>query len=1059
MAQERKVVTVLFCDLVGFTSRAEEMDPEDVAALLAPYHARLKQELERYGGTVEKFIGDAVMALFGAPTAHEDDPERAVRAAFAIRDFAQDQGIELRIGVTTGEALISLEARPERGETMAAGDVINTAARLQTSAPVNGVLVGEATFRATRTAIEYESREPVEAKGKSRPVPVWDALSPRARITLDRLHGASLVGRSHELALLEGALTRARQERSPQLVTLIGVPGIGKSRLVFELSQAVERDPELISWRQGRCLPYGDGVTFWALGEIVKAQAGILETDSAEQTEEKLKAAAEDPWMQTHLRPLVGLAAEQEVGTDRRGEAFAAWRGFLELLAEERPLVLVIEDLHWADEALLDFIDHLVEWAGGVPLLVVCTARPELLERRPGWGGGKPNALTLSLSPLSDDDTARLVGDLLKRPVLPAETQRALLARAGGNPLYAEQFARVLEERGELEGEWPLPETVQGLIAARLDLLAREEKALLQDAAVLGMVFWAGALSSLSSHEPGALEARLHALERKQFVRRERQSAVAGEDEYSFRHLLVRDVAYGQIPRGERAAKHQLAAEWIGTLGRPEDQAEMLAHHNLAALEFAGAAGQETVSIAERARIALRDAGDRALALDAFAAAARFYEQAVELWPPDDVERPLLLLAYGRALYPRDQGFEVLAEARDGLLASGDVDRAAEAEARLGHLVRLTGQMDEASLYFDRAAKLAEGRPASASIAFVLWTLSRASMTADENEKAIELGRRALAMAEALGLEQVRAGALNSIGAARVHRGDLEGVRDLERSIEIAEAASMGEVFRGYGNLGSLMSDLGDIRRARELVEKALESAQRFGHAVGIRFHRGNRVEMLFGGGEWEEALEECEGFLAEVEAGSPHFQEAGVRIVRAQIRLARADVAGALADVEVGLARARDVREPQLLHAVLAVAAFLFLEAGRREDAEKAVDELVAVGPHPAHFVTFAIVLTEFGRSADVVAAADGAALQTRWVDAARAYVEGDLVHAADLLDEIGDLPLEAYVRLRAAERFGAEGRREEAERQLERALAFYRSVGATRYLHQGETLLAAAG
>jgi len=333
MAQERKVVTVLFCDLVGFTSRAEDMDPEDVAALLVPYQARLKEELERYGGTVEKFIGDAVMALFGAPTAHEDDPERAVRAALAIRDFARDEGIELRIGITTGEALISLEAQPEHGETMATGDVINTAARLQTAAPVNGVLVGEATFRATRTAIEYEDREPVEAEGKSRPVPVWEALSPRARITLDRLHGASLVGRAHELTLLEGALTRARQERLPQLVTLIGVPGIGKSRLVFELFQAVERDRELISWRQGRCLPYGDGVTFWALGEIVKAQAGILETDSALETEEKLKAAAEDPWIQTHLRPLVGLAAEHEGGTDGRDEAFAAWRGFLELLA------------------------------------------------------------------------------------------------------------------------------------------------------------------------------------------------------------------------------------------------------------------------------------------------------------------------------------------------------------------------------------------------------------------------------------------------------------------------------------------------------------------------------------------------------------------------------------------------------------------------------------------------------------------------------------------------------------------------------------------------------
>ncbi len=913
------------------------------------------------------------------------------------------------------------------------------------------------TFRATRNAIEYEERQPIDAKGKSRPVSAWEALSPRARITLDRLHGASLVGRSQELALLEGALTRARQERSPQLVTLIGVPGIGKSRLVFELSQVVDRGPELISWRQGRCLPYGDGVTFWALGEIVKAQAGILETDSALETEQKLQAAVPDGWMQSHLRPVVGLGAEQELGTDGRGEAFAAWRAFFEQLAEQRPLVLVIEDIHWADESMLDFVEHLVEWGSSVPLLVVCTARPEVLERRPGWGGGKENALTLSLSPLSDDDTARLVGDLLSRPVLPAETQRELLARAGGNPLYAEQFVRVLEEGGD-EAKWTLPETVQGLIAARLDLLAREEKSLLQDAAVLGKVFWAGGLASLSGHEPGMLEAELHALERKQFVRRERQSAVADEHEYAFRHVLVRDVAYGQIPRAERATKHRLAAEWIGSLGRPEDQAEMLAHHYLAALEFARAAGQETAEIAEGARFALRDAGDRALALDAFVASARFYEQALDLWPPDDDERSRLLLGYGRALVAMNEGFEALAEARDGLLAAGDVDGAAEAEAWLGQVVRLTGRVDEASLHVQRARELAEGRPASPSIAFVLWTLARDSMLASEYETAIEVGRRALAMAEELGLESVRAGALTVIGTARVSSGDLEGVQDLERSIEVAEAARSIEAFRAYGNLGSLMLDLGDVRRARELTENSFELGQRFGHAGAVRWQRGNRLEQRLALGEWDEALEECDRFLAEIDAGSPHYLEPGVRVVRAQILLARADVRGALADVELGLARARDVREPQMLYAVLGEAALVFLEAGQRNDAEAVTGEIVAVGPHPAHFVTFAIVLTELGRPADLVAAADGAALQTRWVDAARAYVQGELVRAADLLDEIGNLSLEAYVRLRAAEHFTTEGRTDDAERELERALAFYRTVGATRYLRRGEALLAAA-
>ncbi|MFY9588587.1 MAG: AAA family ATPase [Actinomycetota bacterium] len=386
--RERKVVTVLFADLAGFTSLAEEMDPEDVAALLDPYHARLKAEIERFGGTVEKFIGDAVMAIFGAPAGHEDDPERAVRAALRIRDWAADDQIELRVGINTGEALVTLDANPTEGETMAAGDVVNTAARLQSSAPIGGILVGEQTYRSTSKAIDYIEAEPVVAKGKAQPVAAWQAVSARARATVEHVQGASLVGRQRELDLLTGSLDRARQERSSQLVTLIGVPGIGKSRLVLELYGRIETETDITSWRHGRCLPYGDGVTFWALAEMVKAQAGILEDDDEAETARKLHAAVDDPWIESHLRTLVGLPGGAEGGGDRRDEAFTAWRRFLEGLAEERPLVLVFEDLHWADDDLLDFIDHLVDWATGVPLLVVCSARPELLARRPGWGGG-----------------------------------------------------------------------------------------------------------------------------------------------------------------------------------------------------------------------------------------------------------------------------------------------------------------------------------------------------------------------------------------------------------------------------------------------------------------------------------------------------------------------------------------------------------------------------------------------------------------------------------------------------------------------------------------------
>ena len=407
--QERKVVTVLFCDLVGFTARAERLDPEDVQAILAPYHARLRHELERHGGTVEKFIGDAVMALFGAPISREDDPERAIRAGLAIRDYAIEDGIELRIGITTGEALISLDASAAEGEGMASGDVVNTAARLQASAPINGILTDEPTYRSTRTVVDFRSRDDLRAKGKSEPVPVWEVVDARSRFGSDVTHDARirLVGREIELGLLRDAFGRARDERIPQLVTIVGVPGIGKSRLVHEMSRIVDAEKDMIRWRQGRSVSYGDGAAFWALAEIVKAQAGILEQDDAAAAGDRLRetigSAIEDPvqarWVESHLRPLIGLETDEGFGGDRRGEAFAAWRRALEAFAEDRPLVLVFEDLHWADDALLDFLDELVGWLTDVPLLVIGTARPELLERRPGWGGGKLELLDARSDP------------------------------------------------------------------------------------------------------------------------------------------------------------------------------------------------------------------------------------------------------------------------------------------------------------------------------------------------------------------------------------------------------------------------------------------------------------------------------------------------------------------------------------------------------------------------------------------------------------------------------------------------------------------------------------
>ena len=1066
--EERKVVTCLFCDLVGFTARAERMDPEDVRRLLQPYHSRVRANLERHGGTVEKFIGDAVMAIFGAPSAHEDDPERAVRAAFAVRyEFADDE-LDLRIGITTGEAFIALGARPQEGEGMASGDVVNTAARLQAAAPMNGILVDEPTYRATERVIAYEAAPRVEAKGKTEPITAWEAVEAKARFGVDvrQLGATPLVGRQQELDVLVAALGRVRREHEPQLVTLVGVPGIGKSRLVWELFQRVDSEEELIWWRQGRSLPYGEGVSFWALGEMVKAQAGVLETDDADQTEAKLHEsvaalvtdAADGDWLEGHLRPLVGLGSG-DLGSGSREEAFAAWRRFLEALAEERPSVLVFEDLHWADDALLDFVDYLVEWATGVPLLVVGTARPELLSRRPGWGGGKPNAATLSLSALSDEETTHLVHLLLERPVLEASMQTTLLDRAAGNPLYAEEFVRMLGEG--IDGELQLPETVQGLIAARLDGLPEAEKTLLQAAAVGGKVFWEGAAVQLAGIERPVADERLHALERKEFLRRERRTSLAGEVEYAFRHGLVRDVAYAQIPRAVRAQKHELAARWIESLGRPEDHAEMLAHHYLSALELLRAAELPTVEVAAAARPVLTEAGDHALSLNSYPAAVRFYDEALALGSPDHAERAPVQFRRARALHMtyRVEADEALEEAREALFAAGDAEHAAEADALLAESWWHRGDRDTAFEHLDRAYRLVEGLPSSPGKAHVLSQIARFRAIAEENEEAIRVGQEALAMAEALGLDGLRAHALNNIGVARFNRGDASGIRDVERSLEIALSARSPEAARAYNNLASLLWTGGDFRRAAPLYDEAVAAGERLGDEHTANYSRLIQIQCLLIEGDWDEGLRRADTFLAACDAGESHAMESDIRRNRAQCRLARDDVDGAIQDIELALPVARRARDPQKVFPALVTAAWIYASIGRHDDARLLAREAIS-GASPSWFLgDLAWFAVELDCADELRERFAHGAIQTKWTDAAGAVLEGDLVGAADIYFEIGDRITEAFARLRAAEQLIAAGRRAEADEQLRESLAFWRSVRASRYVRAGEALLAAVG
>jgi class 3 adenylate cyclase/tetratricopeptide (TPR) repeat protein len=1071
--EERKVVTVVFADLVGSTSRAERLDPEDVRAILRPYHDRLRAELERHGGTVEKFIGDAVVGVFGAPIAHEDDPERAVRAALAIQEAIVEMneadptlGLEVRIGVNTGEAIVALDARPELGEAIVAGDVVNTGARIQSAAQPGGILVGEYAYRATKRAVEYEPAAPVVAKGKADPLNVWRAIARRASFGIDLADARSpLVGRDDERDVLAGALARARMRLEPQLVTLVGVPGIGKSRLVRELFRIVDEDPELIVWRQGRSLPYGEGSAFWGLAEIVKAQAGILETDGADQASAKIAAAVSDVvadpterhWVERHLLSLAGLQQADSGGQASLDEAFAAWRRFLEALAEKCPVVLVFEDLHWADEALLDFVDSVADRVAGVPLLVVCSARPELLERRPDWGGGKRNAATVSLAPLSDEDTARLLAGLLGTPVLPAEQQASLLQRAGGNPLFAEEYARMLADGTDAGVD--APETLQGVVAARIDALPAEEKELLQLAAALGKVFWTDALASLSAIELWELEERLYALERKEFVRREHRSAVAGSRQFVFVHALVRDGAYGQMSRVARAGVHRRVADWIDTLppDRADDRSEILAHHLLEAIEYSRAAGLDADDLVPRASIALRESGERAWRIGALPQARDFYRR-LRAFDPSVEDDPYFLLAFGLAFsLGLEEGAEELERAADAL-ADSDPAAAAQATVTRGEYVWQRGDQDGAFVYFDRARALAEGAPASLRKAHVIAQVARFLALAGRYAESLELVEQAIQMADDLGDDDLLGDALNTRGISYGSLVDPRWEADLERSLEIALRANSFRASRAYLNFGSVLADYrGDLPRAQAVEREGLAFSRRLGlESVVQRWFRGNLAEGAYYLGDWDEALE-----LADEEiAGVQHYMQHSCHMYRARIRQARGDGVGAGEDIETALDLAREIRDPQSLHPVLASAAELALQRGDVESARRSLDALGRPGDHleaGLWVVTAAFARHGLGRD-DEIRAGRGSTPPTPWSDAALAIADGDFARAGDILEGTGARTLVAAARLGAAKQLVAEGRRAEAAAQLAPALAFYREVGASAYVRQAEGLLAAA-
>jgi class 3 adenylate cyclase/tetratricopeptide (TPR) repeat protein len=935
--EERKVVSVLFVDLVGFTAASESADPEDVRARLQAYHARAKAEVERFGGTIEKFVGDAVMAVFGAPVAHEDDAERAVRAGLAILDAVDELELEARAAVNTGEAVVALDARPELGHGIVTGDVVNTAARLQGAAPPGGLVAGEQTYWATRHTIDYESLEPVTAKGKTEPVRLWRSLGARSRfgIDLEPAGTTPFLGREAELEVLTKAYTRTLRESACHLVTLIGEPGIGKSRLVAELRRWVDAQPEIVFWRQGRCLPYGEGIALWALGEIVKAHAGILESDDPETARGKLAAAveplvpnaSEQAWIAGELARLVGAG---ERGGER-DESFAAWRAFLEAVAVQRPLVVVVEDLHWADATLLEFLEHLVEWSVGVPLLVLCTARPEIHEVHPAWSGGQRNATTISLSPLSSEDTARLLAALLERTVLPAETQQKLLERAGGNPLYAEQFVRMLRERPE-GTEAAVPETVQALIAARLDTLGPERKALLQDAAVIGKVFWSGAVAAIGDVDERTVREGLHELLRRELVRPSRLSSVEGQTEHAFGHGLVRDVAYSQIPRAARASKHEAAARWIETIAgdRVADHSELLVHHYREALALARVAGVESQALEDGARRFLWLAAERAWVIDAERSDAHFAE-ALALAPPGHPDRGRLLTAWAEASEVVDAtGLE---EAVVELRAAGDEVGAGKAMLVLSRAYWGRGDAAPADALLDEAVELLERHEPGPELAHAYSLCAARGAISGNPEAGLEWAEKGIALAERLGLENFVQRTRQFRGIARCELGDRGGIDELRESLRISvERGMTQEANIGFNNYGNWLWLSEGASEALPVYREGIAFNERRGRRA--LWHRAELTWPLFDAGEWDEILEIArliEDRASGRDVGQPLLMALGSkgRVLAYRGRTKEAEtIAREL------LPRARVVKDPQILLPALSLAALV----------EPAADEALAV-------------------------------------------------------------------------------------------------------------------
>jgi class 3 adenylate cyclase/tetratricopeptide (TPR) repeat protein len=1105
---ERRLVSVLFADLVGFTTLSESRDPEEVRELLSRYFDTCRRLVELYGGTVEKFIGDAVMAVWGTPVAQEDDAERAVRTALdlvaAVTALGDETGapeLRARAGVLTGEAAVNVGAV---GEGMVAGDLVNTAARIQSAAEPGSVLVGDATRRATEAAVVFEAAGEHALKGKAEPVKLYRAVRvTAARGGAQRSTGleAPFVGRARELRLVKELFHASAEQARAQLVSITGIGGIGKSRLAWEFEKYIDGLADTVWWHRGRCLAYGEGVAYWALAEMVRGRAGILDGEDQASSRAKLAASLEghlsDPderaWVEPRLANLLGL--EERVDADRQ-DLFAAWRLFFERLADENPVILVFEDLQWADAALLAFLEYLLEWSSSQRLYVVALARPELAQQSPDFARGVRNAASISLEPLSDAAMGELLDGYV--PGMPAELRERVLERAQGIPLYAVETVRMLIDGGLLVQEGSVyrpvgeiatlevPETLHALVAARLDGLAQEERRLVQDACVLGKTFAKGALAAIAGRDEAELEPLLASLVRKEVLSVQADPRSPEQGQYGFLQELLRQVAYDTLSRRDRKARHLAAVAALerSFIGVDQEAPEVFATHLLAAHRL-GPDDPDADEIRARAVDALTHAAERAASLAAPDEGEHYLDEAARL--VDDPRARAALLARagqmsfqaGRAADARGRIEEAIA-VFEGL---GDSEGAVRTGLLLSNVDVGQGRLIEAERRLEAALASLEPAGPSPELAATLASLGRMQILRGEEQPASENIERALRLAEALALEEVIVDALTTRGVALTFQGrHVESVLILEGALGRARGAEMhAPQRRAYSNLLVVMMDAGRFTDALDLVREAEGHARQRGDRDALVDSLLCAVAPLGALGRWDEALArvaEADEMEASLWARSERLPVVDILCDRGDVERARVvlegheaarqaeqrDIAAAFAAAEARLLctehrypEARAAAERGLSHAdalggiftqTVRMCLFQAIEAALAvddlEDAEGMLDAIDALMP---------------GQLFPVVQA-PGLSLRARF-DARRGNLddaERELGAAERLFAGQGMVFGVARTQLELAELLAGRDRLEEADALAARARETFEQLGAVPWIARAQAVSAAA-